>query len=60
VKAAKAPRSRSMLIGYSDARGISDMLIEGLEIEGHAIGSADEAKMDLLHVRDIRFEPRIK
>jgi hypothetical protein len=57
VKLAKAPLSSSILNGYSDARGIGELLIEDLEIQGKPINSADEAGMKPHHVRNLRFQP---
>lgn len=51
-------RSGSMMNGYSPARAISGVLIEGLEIEGRAIASAAEADLFSVHVQGLRFLPR--
>ena len=57
VKLAKPPRSGSILNGYSDTRGIAGVLIEGLQIEGKTITTADEADIYQNHVRELRIEP---
>jgi hypothetical protein len=58
VKVAKAPTTDSILIGYNDVRGIDGVFIEGLEIEGQPITSAEQARMHLQHVKDLRFRSR--
>lgn len=55
VKLAKAPTTDSIFIGYNDSRGIENVLIEGLEIEGKKITTAEEARMHLNHVNDLKF-----
>lgn len=56
VTVAKAPRTDSILTGYSETRGIEGILIEGLEIEGKKIITAEEAKIHSHQVRDLRFQ----
>jgi hypothetical protein len=55
VKLASAPTTDSILIGYNDARGIEDVLIEGLEIEGKPITTAEQARLRTQHVKGLRF-----
>lgn len=59
IKVATAPRSGSFFQGYSEARGISDVTIEGLEIEGRPISSAAEADLFLNQVQDLRFPTQV-
>ena len=58
VTVAKAPTTDSILIGYNEARGIEDVLIEGLEIEGKPITSPEGLRAHAQHARNIRFLPR--
>ena len=55
VTVARIPRSDSILNGYSEARRLEGILIEGLEIEGKAITSAEEAGIRFTHVLNLRF-----
>lgn len=58
VTVSKAPLSDSFLNGYSDARGIDGILIEGLEIEGKTINSVEGLRAHPQHVRGIFFQRR--
>jgi len=55
IKVATAPRSGSILHGYSDTRGISGVIFENLEIEGRKITTAEQADLFMEHAKDIRF-----
>jgi hypothetical protein len=57
VKVLTPPRRGSILNGYNDKHGISNLTIEGLEIAGKMITSAEEADIYLNHVSDLRFVP---
>lgn len=52
-----APRRDSILSGYSPTNNVSNIVFEGLEIEGKPISSAEEGRMYLKHVEDIHFRP---
>ncbi len=58
VNVATATRSDSILDGYSDTRGISNVLIEGLEMEGRPITSFGEAGLFRKHVQGLQFRTR--
>ena len=58
VRVATKPRLDSMLNGYSERHGISEIAFEGLVIDGKTILSAGEANIHAVHVRDLRFRPR--
>jgi len=52
------PRRGSILNGYNSRHGITNVIFEGLEIDGKTIRSAEEANMYLNHVKDLQFRPR--
>jgi hypothetical protein len=58
VKVAIAPLRGSILQGYSESRGISDVTLESLEIEGRLIRTAEEADLFMQHARNVRFLPQ--
>ena len=55
IQLLKAPKSGSILYGYSEERGISDVLIEGLAIAGKPVLGADGIDIYQRHVRNLRF-----
>ncbi|HSP41844.1 MAG TPA: glycosyl hydrolase family 28 protein, partial [Luteolibacter sp.] len=57
IQLLKAPKSGSILYGYSEDRGISDVLIEGMTIADKPVLSADEIDLYQRHVRNLRFRP---
>ncbi len=57
IQLLKAPKSGSILYGYSEERGISDVLIEGLTIEGKTVLGADDIDLYQRHVRNLEFRP---
>jgi hypothetical protein len=57
VKVSTAPKTGSILIGYSETRGISDVTFENLTIEGRHIRTAAEADLFMMNVRNVRFVP---
>lgn len=57
VKVATAPRTGSILHGFSGTRGISDVTFQNLIIDGCLIRSAEEADLFMEHARDVRFLP---
>jgi len=57
IQVLKAPKTGSILYGYSPRRGISDMRIEGLVIEGKPVLSAEDLDLFQRHVRNLEFSP---
>jgi hypothetical protein len=57
VEVINAPRSGSILQGYSASRGIAGVTFENLRIAGRLIRMADEADLFMEHARDVRFVP---
>jgi len=57
IQLLKAPKSGSILYGYSPERGISNVLVEGLAIEGKPVLGADEMDLYQRHVRNLEFRP---
>jgi hypothetical protein len=57
VKVATAPRTGSILHGFSETRGISDVTFDNLVIDGRPIRSADQADLFIEHARNVRFLP---
>lgn len=55
VKVAKAPRTGSILHGYSDTRAISGVTFENLEIQGQPITKPEEANLFLKHANELQF-----
>lgn len=57
VKVLTAPTTGSILLGYSDTCGISDVTFQNLVIEGRPVRSAAGADLFIKHARDVRFLP---
>ncbi len=57
IQMLKTPRAGSILYGYSEGRGIADVLLEGITIEGQPVMAADEIDLYQRHVRNLEFRP---
>lgn len=45
VRVLNAPRTDSILHGYSKERGICDIVLEGMEINGHPVRTPEHARL---------------
>jgi hypothetical protein len=57
VTAGAVPRKTSILHGFSPSRGISRVLIKGLEIAGRKISALDELDIYVKHVEGFEVHP---
>jgi hypothetical protein len=56
IQILKSPKTGSMMNGYNDQRGISDVRFENVTIEGKPILSVEDAGIRTnAYVRDIKF-----
>jgi hypothetical protein len=55
VRVLTAPRTPSILNGFSASRGIHDVVIEDMEIAGRPVRTAEDASLRLNHVDGLEF-----
>ncbi len=55
VSVLTAPRTASILNGFSEVRGIHDIVIEGMEIQGRPVNAPEDARLETNHVHGLEI-----